>query len=73
MLGSINRKALRDILEIPSYCKILLVLAIGKPKERVELETVDTGGSIRYWRDEDGVHHVPKRKLDDVVIAEHGS
>ena len=71
MLGSINRKALRDILVIPSHLKILLVLAIGKPKERVELETVDAGGSIRYWRDGDGVHHVPKRKLDDIILGEH--
>ena len=71
MLGSINRKTLRDILVIPSHLKILLVLAIGKPKERVALETVDAGGSIRYWRDKAGVHHVPKRKLDDIIIAEH--
>ena len=71
MLGSINRKALRDILVIPSHLKILLVLAIGKPKERVELETVDADGSIRYWRDKDGVHHVPKRKLDDKILGEH--
>jgi len=71
MLGSINRKALRNILVIPEHLKILLVLAIGKPREQVVLETVDAGGSIRYWRDKDGVHHVPKRKLDDIIIAEH--
>ncbi|MBW2483168.1 MAG: nitroreductase family protein [Deltaproteobacteria bacterium] len=71
MLGSINRKALRNILAIPEHLKILLVLAIGKPREQVVLETVDAGGSIRYWRDKDGVHHVPKRKLDDIIIAEH--
>jgi nitroreductase len=73
MLGSINRENLRNILVIPSHCKILLVLAIGKPKEQVELEPVDAGGSIRYWRDKDGVHHVPKRKLDDIVIGVHGT
>jgi nitroreductase len=71
MLGSINRKILRDILAIPSHCKILLVIAIGKPKERVELEAVDGDGNIRYWRDNNGVHHVPKRKLADIIIAEH--
>jgi len=73
MLGGINREALRDILAIPARCQILLVLAIGKPKERVELESVDAGGSIRYWRDAEGVHHVPKRKLEDIIIAEHGT
>jgi nitroreductase len=73
MLGSINREALRDILAIPSHCKILLVLAIGKPKEKVVIETVGSDGSIRYWRDAEEVHHVPKRKLDDIIIAEHGA
>lgn len=73
MLGGINRKALRDILAIPSHCQILLVLAIGKPKEQVVLESVDAGGSIRYWRDAEDVHHVPKRRLEDIIIAEHGA
>jgi len=71
MLGSIDRKTLRDSLNIPSQLKILLVLAIGKPKEEVVLETVGSDNSIRYWRDNEGVHHVPKRKLEDIIVAEH--
>ena len=71
MLGSIDRNALRDSLNIPSQLKILLVLAIGKPREQVVLETVGSDNSIRYWRDNEGVHHVPKRKLEDLIIAEH--
>ena len=71
MLGSIDRKALRKGLNIPAQLKILLVLAIGKPKEKIVLETVGTEDSIRYWRDNEGVHHVPKRKLEDIIIAEH--
>jgi nitroreductase len=73
MLGSINRNALRDSLNIPSQLKILLVLAIGKPREQVVLETVGSDSSIRYWRDNEGVHHVPKRKLEDIIVAEYGS
>ena len=71
MLGSIDRNALRDSLNIPSQLKILLVLAIGKPREQVVLETVGPDNSIRYWRDNEGVHHVPKRKLEDIIVAEH--
>jgi len=71
MLGSIDRNALRDSLNIPSQFKILLVLAIGKPREPVVLETVGSDNSIRYWRDNEGVHHVPKRKLEDIIVAEH--
>ena len=51
MLGSIDRNALRDSLNIPSQLKILLVLAIGKPREQVVLETIGSDNSIRYWRD----------------------
>ena len=72
MLGSIDRDALRNSLNIPSELKILLVLAIGKPREQVVLETVGPDNSIRYWRDNEGVHHVPKRKLEDIIIAAHG-
>ena len=71
MLGSIDRKALRNSLNIPSQLKILLVLAIGKPKEQIVLETIDSSDSIKYWRDDEGVHHVPKRKLEDIILAEY--
>jgi len=71
MLGSINRKLLREILDVPEHLKILLVLALGKPKEEIVLETLEPDGSIRYWRDSEGVHHVPKRKLEDIIVAEH--
>ena len=71
MLGSIDRNALRDSLNIPSQLKILLVLAIGKPREQVVLEPVGPDNSIRYYRDNEGVHHVPKRKLEDIIIAEY--
>ena len=73
MLGSIDRKALRNSLNIPSQLKILLVLAIGKPKEQIVLETIASNDSIKYWRDNDGVHHVPKRKLEDIIVTEYGS
>ena len=71
MLGSIDRNALRDSLNIPSQLKILLVIAIGKPKEKIVLETIGPEDSIRYWRDNDDVHHVPKRKLEDIIVAEY--
>ena len=71
MLGSIDRKALREILDIESHLKILLVLAIGKPKEEVVIETVGPDGNIRYWRDAEAVHHVPKRSLQEIIVASH--
>jgi nitroreductase len=71
MLATVNRKDLRNILEIEAHLKILLVLAIGKPKEEIVIETVGSDGSIRYWRDSKGVHHVPKRPLQEIIVACH--
>jgi nitroreductase len=68
MIGTVQRQGLRDALDIPSHFEILLVLALGKPAEIVALETVEQAGDIRYWRDADGVHHVPKRALDDIIL-----
>ncbi len=69
MIRSIRRERLRQALAIPDRYEILLVVALGKPKETVVIETVGPDGDTRYWRDEQGVHHVPKRTLDDIIIG----
>ena len=69
MIASIKRDELRKALEIPSQYRILLALAIGKPKEKVVLESYNPPGSIKYWRDSEDVHHVPKRLLDDIIVG----
>lgn len=67
IIGSIDRDRLRATLNIPWKYEILLILAIGKSKEKVVIEeTVEN--NIKYWRDAKGVHHVPKRPLDELVI-----
>ena len=68
MIGSINRPLLASSLGLSDHYEILLVLALGRPVERVVLEPVEEDGNIRYYRDEDGTHHVPKRGLDEVLI-----
>jgi nitroreductase len=67
MIGSIDREGLQADLAIAAQYKILLVLALGKPKEKIVLETA-AGGNIKYWRDENEVHHVPKRALDEIIV-----
>ena len=69
MIANINREGLRKALGIPRRYEILLVLALGKPKEKVVIETLEAGGDTKYWRDSEGVHHVPKRRLDDIIIG----
>ncbi len=70
MIGSIKKDLLREWLHLPDRFEILLVIALGKPKETVILEDLQPGGNIKYWRDEHGVHHVPKRPLDDLILSE---
>jgi nitroreductase len=69
MFGSVDREGLRKTLAIPLRYEIILAIALGKPKEIVVLEEVTDPGNIKYWRDEDGVHHVPKRKLQDIILS----
>ena len=69
MIGNIRKEELCRALEIPPRYEILLVLALGRPKETVAIETVKPGGDIKYWRDSNGVHHVPKRPLADLIIG----
>ncbi|NLB56544.1 MAG: nitroreductase family protein, partial [Lentisphaerae bacterium] len=68
IICSVDRARLAEILSLEPHYEILLVVSLGKPKEQVKLETVGSDGNIRYWRDEDGLHHVPKRPLDEIVI-----
>jgi nitroreductase len=68
MIGSINKEKLRQELQIPAHLMIRLVLALGRPAEQVVIEDLEPGGDIRYWRDANGVHHVPKRLLGEIII-----
>lgn len=68
MIASIKRNQLREALDIPGKLEILLVVALGKPREEVKIEKVEAEEDIEYWRDKDDVHHVPKRLLDDIIL-----
>jgi hypothetical protein len=59
---------LRKELHIPKKYQIPLIIALGKPKENIIIEEVDSSGDIIYWRDEKMTHHVPKRSLDELII-----
>ena len=69
IIGSVRKGELSQALAISADCEILLVIALGKPKETVVLEALGPGGDIKYWRDEQGVHHVPKRALGEIILG----
>jgi len=68
MIGSIDKDGLRKALNITERYEILLVIALGKPKEKVVIDEVGEDGDIKYWRDENDVHHVPKRTLEELIL-----
>jgi len=69
MFSTINIKKLKASLNIADHLEPKLVVALGKPVEKILVEEVNDGGDIKYWRDENLVHHVPKRKLNDLIIG----
>ena len=68
MIYSVRRNDLAEELNIPNHLEVVLVLALGEPIEKVVLDPLPANGDIKYWRDENQVHHVPKRSLNDIVI-----
>ena len=67
ILGSVKKEKLHDLLQLPDNLKIIQVIALGKPTEKVVLDEMKDG-NIKYWRDEKDVHHVPKRSLKELLI-----
>lgn len=55
------------LFEMPEHLAVSLVIALGYPRETVVLEEA-VGDDIRYWRDQAGIHHVPKRPLAEIII-----
>ena len=69
MFGAVKRDELAARLALPPHLSIALVIALGKPVENVVLEDLPADGSIRYYRDSQGTHHVPKRQQEDLIQA----
>ena len=69
IIASVNKPSLKQALNIPDTYEIVFVLALGKPKEHVVIDPVPADGDIKYWRDAEETHHVPKRSLEDLIIG----
>lgn len=72
ILGSVKKyeHELRVMLKIPNDYHLLSVIALGKPSEKVVIEPM-VKKNKSYYRDNQDIHHVPKRALDDIIIAKY--
>ncbi|MFQ5721007.1 MAG: nitroreductase family protein [Candidatus Aminicenantales bacterium] len=61
---SIDRSRIHHLLNIPEEYKVDSILALGYPAEKPVIEEIKD--SVKYWKDEQGQLHVPKRKLEEV-------
>ena len=68
IIAAFNRKKITEIVSPGINIEPLLVLALGKPKEEINLYEINPNDDIKYWRNSDQIHQVPKRKLDDILI-----
>jgi len=68
IIGSVNRARVSKLLKLPEHLEILNLIALGKPAETVVIEDMKEN-DVKYWRDENSIHHVPKRKSEELIFS----
>jgi nitroreductase len=71
LIGAFEKGPASRLLEVAPPLDLLLLIALGKPREQVVLEDLPAGGSVNYYRDESDAHHVPKRTMRDLIVREY--
>jgi len=64
---SFNKKEVTRILNITGEFDVELIVAVGKPAEMVVIDDIKESDTV-YWRDDEDVHHVPKRTLEELIL-----
>lgn len=68
MIGNFVPDEVKEKLNFSANLQPMLIIALGKPNEKIVIEEIENGDSIKYYRDENDTHFVPKRKLKDIMI-----
>ncbi|MDH3347869.1 MAG: nitroreductase family protein [Desulfobulbaceae bacterium] len=72
-IASFSEEKIHNLLQLESHLKPILIIALGYRAEETVLESVGSDGNIRDWRDNNGVHHIPKRSLTEIMVSEPAS
>ncbi|WP_304953509.1 nitroreductase family protein [uncultured Alistipes sp.] len=65
-IGAFDKEAIRREFDLPY--DPLLILAVGRGIERIELDEIGENQSLAYYRDEQGTHHVPKLRTESLIL-----
>lgn len=68
IIAAFDKIKLSKTLSLSQNIEPLHVIALGSPIETIMLEDIEND-SYKYWRDDKQVHHVPKRKLEEIIIS----
>lgn len=67
MIGNYGAETVQEGLSLDENLVPVLIVALGKPDEKVVITELEEGESTDYYRDLCDVHYVPKRKLRDII------
>lgn len=68
MIGNFTPDEVKETLNLAENLTPMLIVALGKPAEEIVIKEIENGESTKYYRDENDIHYVPKRKLKDILI-----
>jgi nitroreductase len=68
IIGALDKDKLKDAFSIREDLELQYAIAIGKPDQNVIIDDIELGQDTKYWADKDGNHHVPKIRLEDIII-----
>jgi len=67
IIGAINKPKIRTEFNIPDHIEPKVVIALGKPTQRIDIKEIENNEDIKYYC-ENEKHIVPKRKLKDIIF-----
>jgi len=68
IIGALDKDKLRDAFSLRGDLELHYVIAIGMPDQNIVIDEIELGQDTKYWVDKDGNHHVPKIRLEDIII-----
>jgi nitroreductase len=70
LVTGVDRARLKAELQLSDRYNVLVVVALGRPKEDVRVASTSPTQELRRYRDDSGTAFVPKRSLNELILAD---